>query len=238
MVGSEIAEAIQMPPALEAAWHARGYYGSVSHNVKAIYQRYMGWYDGNPAHLWGHIPVEAGKRYVAAIGGADAVLEQARAAYAAGDFRWVAELVNHLVFAEPENAAARALQADALEQLGFGAENGTWRSAYLAGAAELRHGSFGTPATTASGDLLGALSPGQVFDAIAIRVDGPRAWHETLSIGVVLTDDGTTYRLDLRNGVLVHREAPVDGRRSPGPHHPRGVARTARWRHAGHRPGG
>ncbi len=211
MVGSEIAEAIQMPPALEAAWHARGYYGSVSHNVKAIYQRYMGWYDGNPAHLWGHIPVEAGKRYVAAIGGADAVLEQARAAYAAGDFRWVAELVNHLVFAEPENAAARALQADALEQLGFGAENGTWRSAYLAGAAELRHGSFGTPATTASGDLLGALSPGQVFDAIAIRVDGPRAWHEKLSIGVVLTDDGTTYRLDLRNGVLVHREAPVEG---------------------------
>jgi alkyl sulfatase BDS1-like metallo-beta-lactamase superfamily hydrolase len=211
MVGSEIAEAIQMPPALEAAWHARGYYGSVSHNVKAIYQRYMGWYDGNPAHLWGHIPVEAGKRYVAAIGGADALLQQARAAYAAGDFRWVAELVNHLVFAEPENAAARALQADALEQLGFGAENGTWRSAYLAGATELRHGSFGTPAATASADLLGALSPGQVFDAIAIRVDGPRAWDETLSIGVVLTDDGTTYRLDLRNGVLVHREAPVDG---------------------------
>jgi alkyl sulfatase BDS1-like metallo-beta-lactamase superfamily hydrolase len=211
MVGSEIAEAIQMPPALEAAWHARGYYGSVSHNVKAIYQRYMGWYDGNPAHLWQHIPVEAGRLYVAAIGGADAVLEKARAAYEDGDFRWVAELVNHLVFAEPGNEAAKALQADALEQLGFGAENGTWRSAYLAGATELRRGNFGTPTATSSADLMGALSPEQVFDAIAIRVDGPRAWDETLSIGVALTDDGTSYRLDLRNGVLVHREAVVDG---------------------------
>ena len=211
MVGSEIAEAMQMPPALEAAWHARGYYGSVSHNVKAIYQRYMGWYDGNPAHLWGHIPVEAGRRYVAAMGGADAVLATARAAFADGDFRWVAELVNHLVFAEPANAAAKALQADALEQLGFGSENGTWRSAYLAGATELRHGSFGTPVATNAPELLAALTPGQVFDAIAIRVDGPKAWGETLSIGVILTDDGTSYRLDLRNGVLVQREAPVDG---------------------------
>jgi alkyl sulfatase BDS1-like metallo-beta-lactamase superfamily hydrolase len=210
MVGSEIAEAIQMPPALEAAWHARGYYGSVSHNVKAVYQRYMGWYDGNPAHLWQHIPTEAGRRYVAAMGGADAVLRTARSAFDEGDFRWVAELVNHLVFAEPENAAARALQADALEQLGFGAENGTWRSAYLAGATELRRGSFGTPTATSSADLLGALSPDQVFDAIAIRVDGPRAWDLALSIGVSLADTGQSYRLDLRNGVLVHREAPVD----------------------------
>ena len=211
MVGSEIAEAIQMPPALEAAWHARGYYGSVSHNVKAIYQRYMGWYDGNPAHLWGHIPVEAGKRYVAAMGGADAVLAIAREAFAQGDFRWVVELVNHLVFAEPDNEAAKALQADALEQLGFGSENGTWRSAYLAGATELRRGSFGTPVKTNAPELLAALTPSQIFDAIAIRVDGPKAWEETLSIGVALTDVGTSFRLDLRNGVLVHRVASVDG---------------------------
>ena len=210
MTGSEIAEAITMPPALEAAWNTRGYYGSVSHNVKAIYQRYMGWYDGNPAHLWGHVPVEAGKRYVTAMGGADAVLTLARAAFEEGDFRWVAELVNHLVFAEPDNAAAKALQADALEQLGFGSENGTWRSSYLAGAAELRHGSFGTPVSV-SPDMLRALSPEQVFDAIAIRVDGPRAWNEQLSIGVALTDTNETYRLDLRNGVLVHQLAPLDG---------------------------
>ncbi len=211
MVGAEIAEAIQLPPALEQAWHARGYYGSVSHNVKAIYQRYMGWYDGNPAHLWQHAPTEAATRYVAAMGGPDTVLVVAREAFDAGDFRWVVELVNHVIFADPENTAAKALQADAFEQLGFGAENGTWRSAFLAGATELRHGSFGTPAATAAADLIAALSPAQLFDAIAIRVDGPRAWDETLSIGVVLADEGTSYRLDLRNGVLVHREAPVDG---------------------------
>ena len=211
MVGSEIAEAMQLPPALEHAWHARGYYGSVSHNVKAIYQRYMGWYDGNPAHLWPHIPTEAATRYVAAIGGADRVLALAREAYDAGDFRWVAELVNHVIFADPENRAAAGLQADALEQLGFGAENGTWRSAYLAGARELRSGTFGTPAATAGQDIMAALNPGQVFDAIAIRIDGPRAWDEVISIGVTLDGMGTSYRLELRNGVLVHREAPVDG---------------------------
>jgi alkyl sulfatase BDS1-like metallo-beta-lactamase superfamily hydrolase len=211
MVGIEIAEALQMPPALERAWHTRGYYGSVSHNVKAIYQRYMGWYDGNPAHLWGHVPAEAGRRYVAAMGGADAVLATAREAYAAGDFRWVTELVNHLVFADPANEAAKALQADALEQLGFGTENGTWRSAFLAGATELRHGSFGTPVSTSSADVLGALTPEQIFDAIAIRVDGPRAFGETLSIGVELTDVSASYRLELRNGVLVHRVAAADG---------------------------
>ena len=210
MTGAEIAEAIQMPPALEQAWHARGYYGSVSHNVKAIYQRYMGWYDGNPAHLWQHVPTEAATRYVAAMGGADAVVGRARDAFEAGDFRWAAEILDHVIFADPDNKAARALQADTFEQLGFGAENGTWRSAYLAGATELRHGSFGTPAATSSADIISALTPEQVFDAIAIRVDGPRAWNETLSIGVVLSDAGASYRLDLRNGVLVHRQGAVD----------------------------
>jgi alkyl sulfatase BDS1-like metallo-beta-lactamase superfamily hydrolase len=210
MVGAEIAEAMRMPPALERAWHTRGYYGSVSHNVKAIYQRYMGWYDGNPAHLWGHVPEEAGKRYVAAMGGAEAVLSGAREAFAAGDLRWVVELLDHLIFADPQNAAARALQADAFEQLGFGAENGTWRSAFVAGATELRQGSFGSPVRTDAPDLLAALPPEQIFDAIAIRVDGPRAWDERLSIGVILTDTGAAHRLDLRNGVLVHREASID----------------------------
>jgi alkyl sulfatase BDS1-like metallo-beta-lactamase superfamily hydrolase len=210
MTGAEIAEAMAMPPALEAAWHARGYYGTVSHNTKAIYQRYMGWYDGNPAHLWQHPPVEAGRRYVAAIGGADAVLRVGREAFDAGDFRWAAEVLSHLVFAEPDHAEAKALLADTLEQLGFLAENGTWRSAYLAGAHELRHGSFGTPVTT-SPDMLRALSPEQVFDAIALRVNGPRAWGESLAIGIALTDMGESYRLELGNSVLVHRAAPVDG---------------------------
>jgi alkyl sulfatase BDS1-like metallo-beta-lactamase superfamily hydrolase len=208
--GAEIAEAIELPPALERAWHARGYYGSVSHNVKAIYQRYMGWYDGNPARLWQHTPAEQAKRYVAAMGGIDAVVAHAQAAFDEGDLRWATELLDRAIFADPGHAGARELQAQTLEQLAYGAENGTWRNAFLAGATELRHGSFGTPATF-SPDLLLALAPEQVFDAIAIRVNGPRAWDETLSVGIQLTDAGEAYRLDLRNGVLVHRSAPAEG---------------------------
>lgn len=208
LVGSEIAEAIQLPPTLENAWHARGYYGSVSHNVKAIYQRYMGWYDGNPAHLWQHVPEEQAKRYVEFMGGADAVLEKARVSYADGDLRWVAEVVNHVVFADPDNAAAKELLADTYEQLGYGAENGTWRNIYLAGAHELRHGSFGTPVSARSQDTLEQLTPTQIFDGIAVQIDGPRAWHDTIALDVTLPDIETTYRLTLRNGVLTHTAAP------------------------------
>ena len=109
MTGSEIAEGFTLPPALENAWHARGYYGSVSHNVKAIYQRYMGWYDGNPANLWRHPPTAAGRRYVDYMGGADAVVARARASFDEGDFRWVAEVLSHVVFADPARITATPL---------------------------------------------------------------------------------------------------------------------------------
>ncbi len=207
MVGPEIAEAIQLPPALEQAWSTHGYYGSVSHNVKAIYQRYMGWFDGNPAHLWQHPPVEAARRYVEFMGGADAVVERARASYEAGDLRWVAEVVNHVVFADPSHAAARALLADTYEQLGYGAENGTWRNFYLSGAMELRDGSFGTPVATSSPDMVAQLSPPMLLDALAIQVDGPRAWDEQLTFDIELTDAPERYRVALRNGVLTYTTA-------------------------------
>ena len=212
-VGAEIAEMLEMPPALEAAWHTHGYYGSVSHNVKAVYQRYLGWYEGNPARLWQHPPEAAARRYVAAMGGIDAALAEARQAWDVGDYRWVVEVLDHVLFADETNEAARALQADALEQIGFGAENGTWRSAYLSGAHELRHGNFGTPTTAASRDLIGSLSVPQVFDSVGIRVDGPRAWDAHLRIAWVITDTGTIHVIELRNGVLNHRAvdaAPAD----------------------------
>lgn len=209
--GPEIAEQIALPPALENAWHARGYYGSVSHNVKAIYQRYMGWFDGNPAHLWEHPPVERARRYVELGGGADAVVATAQSAFDAGDYRWVAELLNHVVFAQPDHAAARELLADTYEQLGYGAENGTWRSFFLSGATELRDGPFGTPTATSAPDILAALTPTLLFDALAVQVDGPRAWDEDLSVDVVLTDSGERYRLWLRNGVLSYSAAPQRG---------------------------
>ncbi|MGW6228800.1 alkyl/aryl-sulfatase [Cellulosimicrobium cellulans] len=211
LTGPEIAEQITLPPALENAWHARGYYGSVSHNVKAIYQRYMGWFDGNPAHLWEHPPVERARRYVELGGGADAVVATAQSAFDAGDYRWVAELLNHVVFAQPDHAAARELLADTYEQLGYGAENGTWRSFFLSGATELRDGPFGTPTATSAPDILAALTPTLLFDALAVQVDGPRAWDEVLSVDVVLTDSGERYRLWLRNGVLSYSAAPQRG---------------------------
>ncbi|HKP07626.1 MAG TPA: alkyl sulfatase dimerization domain-containing protein [Microbacterium sp.] len=209
--GIEIAEHLQLPPALENAWHARGYYGSVSHDIKAIYQRYMGWFDGNPAHLWQHPPVEQGKRYVEFGGGADAVLDKARAAFETGDYRWAAEITSHLVFAEPDNTSARDLLADILEQLGYGAENGIWRNFFLSGTTELRDGQFGTPTVAASADVISALTPEMLFDAIAIQIDGPRAWEEKLSIDVALTDTDTRYRLWLSNGALIYSAAPQAG---------------------------
>ncbi|RMI14287.1 MBL fold metallo-hydrolase [Cellulomonas triticagri] len=203
LTGVQIAEEITLPPALERAWHAHGYYGSTSHNVKAVYQRYMGWYDGNPAHLWSLPAPESSRRYVAWMGGADAVVERARAAFADGDLRWVAEVLDHVVQAEPDHAGARALLADAHEQLGFGAENGTWRSAYLGAATELRQGPFGTPTETTSPDLLAALSVDQLLDSLAIRVDAPRCWDDRIEIDLDLGPEGAT-RLSLHHGVLVH----------------------------------
>ena len=193
-----------MPPALEAQWHTHGYYGSVNHNVKAVYQRYMGWYDANPANLWPHPPEAVAPRYVAAMGGRDGALAVARQAWADGDYRWCAEVGKHLVFADATDDDARTLLADALEQLGFGAENGTWRNAYLAGATELRSGNFGTPVST-GGDIVTALTVEQVFDSIAVRVDGPRAWDEHVVIAWRISDEDRTYLTELRNGVLNHR---------------------------------
>jgi alkyl sulfatase BDS1-like metallo-beta-lactamase superfamily hydrolase len=210
MTGAEIAEEMALPPALERAWHARGYYGSVSHNVKAIYQRYMGWYDAVPAHLWPHPPVEAARRYVEFMGGADAVVAKARASFDAGDYRWVAEVLNHVVFARPDLEAARELLADTYEQLGYGSENGTWRCAYLSGAHELRHGVFGTPISPVSADVVAQLTPEQLFDSLAVRVDGPRCWDERIAIDVALSDADVRYRLRLRNGVLTYTRAPQE----------------------------
>jgi len=208
--GAEIAELIELPPALENAWSTHGYYGSVSHNVKAIYQRYMGWFDGNPTRLWPHPPAEQATRYVDALGGIDRVVELAQAAFDSGDFRWAATLLDHAIFTDESHRPARELLADTLEQLGYGAENGTWRNFFLSGATELREGNFGTPTATSAPAIVAQLTPEQLFDAIAISVNGPKAWDLDISINLVLTDLDAAYRLTLRNGVLIHRKAEAD----------------------------
>ncbi|MFD8404948.1 alkyl/aryl-sulfatase [Streptomyces anulatus] len=205
--GSEIAEHLQLPPALEKAWSTHGYYGSVNHNLKAVYQRYMGWFDGNPAHLWQHTPTEAGRRYVEFMGGADTVVAKARDSFDSGDLRWAAEVLNHVVLTRPDHTAARELLADTYEQLGYGAENGTWRNFYLSGTTELREGRFGTPTVTASADIIANLSPRLLFDALAVQINGPEAWDLKITIDIVLTDTAETYRLGLTNGVLTHTAA-------------------------------
>jgi alkyl sulfatase BDS1-like metallo-beta-lactamase superfamily hydrolase len=209
-VAAEIAEHLELPPSLEQEWHCRGYYGSINHNLKAVYQRYLGWFDGNPAHLWPHPPEAAGERYVELAGGADALLAHAQQAFARGDFRWVAEVVNHLVFADPGNAEARELQARALEQLGYGAENGTWRNFFLMGAHELRHGSGGTAASTPP-DFIVSLSDEQLFDALAIQIDGPRAGDRRITLDWRFTDTGQQHALTLQHGVLTHRRGAPRG---------------------------
>ena len=208
--GIEIAENFAMPPALDNAWHARGYYGSVSHNVKAVYQRYMGWFDGNPARLWPHPPEAIGPRYVDAMGGVDRVVELAQQAFDDGDFRWAATLLDHAMFTDENHPGARALYADTLEQLAYGSETATWRNFFLAGATELRDGNFGTPVQANSTAMVGQLTPEQMFDVLAISVNGPRAWDLDLAIDVTFLDTAVNYRLTLRNGVLVYRKTVAD----------------------------
>jgi alkyl sulfatase BDS1-like metallo-beta-lactamase superfamily hydrolase len=208
--GAEIAEMFEMPPALERAWHTHGYYGSISHNVKAVYQRYMGWFDGNPGRLWPHPPEALATRYVDAIGGIDRVVELAQAAFDAGDFRWAATLLDHAVFTDSEHGAARALYADTLEQLAYGAENATWRNFFMSGATELRDGNFGTAGQVASPTMLAQLTLEQIFDSLAIRVNGPRSWDLDVATDITFADASTNYRLTLRNGVLVYRKVAAD----------------------------
>ena len=208
--GIEIAEGFEMPPALQKAWNTHGYYGSVSHNVKAVYQRYMGWFDGNPGRLWVHPPEAIGPRYVEAMGGLDNVVKIAQQAFDDGDFRWAATLLDHAMFTDEKHAAARQLYIATLQQLAYGSENGPWRNFFLAGATELADGNFGTPTQVAPTTLMAQLSPEQIFDALAISVNGPKAWHLDLKLDVTFLDTDINYRLTLRNGVLVYRRVNAD----------------------------
>ena len=203
--GIEIAETFQMPPALEKAWHTHGYYGSVSHNVKAVYQRYMGWFDGNPATLDELPPEEAAKKFVDYMGGADAILKKAKEDYNQGNYRWVAQVVSKIVFADPNNQQARNLEADALEQLGYQAESGPWRNFYLTGAQELRNGVQKLPTpNTASPDTVRAMTPEMFFDYLGVHINGEKAGTAKAVFNIDLGNDGGKYKLELENGVLNH----------------------------------
>ncbi|MCX5559189.1 alkyl/aryl-sulfatase [Streptomyces sp. NBC_00038] len=216
LTGTEIAEEMRLPPALEQSWHARGYYGSLSHNVKAVYQRYMGWYDGNPAHLWEHPPVELARRYVDLAGGAEWALAKARAYADEGDLRFAATLLNHVVFAEPGNTEAKETLAGVYDRLGQGSENGPWRNFYLTAAMELRKGAGRVTLDTANAELASALTVSMLLDSLAVRIDGPRAWDDRLTLDLVVIDEQRRHRVNLHNGALTHRAMPVH--HTPKPH--------------------
>ena len=188
LVASEIAEVLDLPEDFLECSHTRGYYGSLVHNTKAIYQFYLSWYDANPAHLWSHPPQEAGRRYVEFMGGADELLAKARRSFDQGDYRWVAEVVNHLVFADPSNHGARELQAAALEQLGYQSEAATWRNAYLTGAAELRNG--GSEPRRRRRGLMAAITLEQMVDALAVCLSAADTAGMRSRLNVELTDSG------------------------------------------------
>lgn len=203
---AEIAESLDLPPGLAERWPMRGYYGSVSHNVKAVYQRYLSWYDGNPANLNPLPPRQTARKTLEYMGGAAAALARAREDYARGEYRWVAQLAKEVVFADPGNAEARALCADALEQLGYQAESATWRNAYLYGAQELRHGKARLPARpAASPDMIAGLSTDVFFDLMAVRLDASKAAGQALRIEWRFADRGETVAQTLRHSTLTHR---------------------------------
>ena len=212
---NEIAEMLTLPDAIADEWFNRDYYGTVSHNVKAVYQRYLGWFDANPAHLHELPQVDSAKKFVEYMGGADAVLERATEDFNRGEYRWVAQVVNHLVFADPTNQSARELQADALEQLGYQSESGPWRSFYLTGASELRNGSPSIPGLrgAVSLDVMAAMTPEMVLDNCAVKLNGPRASEHQVEFEIVFTDRQQAFHVFIGSGALRHRrlDSPSGG---------------------------
>lgn len=202
---NEIARMIALPAALEKNWYTRQYYGTVSHNAKAVYQKYMGWYDANPVHLAALPPAESARKFVEYFGDVDAVLAKAAKDFEEGAYQWVAEVTNLVVFADPGNRAARLLCADALEQLGFQAESGPWRNAYLTGAKELRDGVDADPKyrTTGSSDIQRAMTPSMMLDYLGILLDANAAENLNLTVNLAFTDEDP-YLLTVRSGVVLY----------------------------------
>ncbi|MFG1941438.1 alkyl/aryl-sulfatase [Nonomuraea sp. NPDC048826] len=204
LTAQEIAEYLQPPPALAALP------GAIS-VIRAVHQHYLGWFDGNPAHLWEHPPRQSAIRYVECLGGGAAVVALAERYAAGGDLRFAAQLLNHAVFADEGNKRARDLLAEVYTRLGHGARDAAWRNAYLMGALELTDGIASPGGGTVAPGALATLSPERLFDALAVRVDGPKAWHESLAIDWHLTDLGLRYRTVLSNGALIRQADPPEG---------------------------
>lgn len=204
---AEISNTLVLPERLNKVWYTRQYYGTLSHNIKAVYQRYLGWYDANPVDLNPMSPEDHSKKPVSYLGDTDRVLALAKEDYDNGEYQWVAEITKELVFADPTNQDARNLCADALEQLGYQAESGTWRNAYLIGALELRNGNqtdrldFFTAG--ASMETRAAMTPDMILDFIDIGTDALAAADDDLTLNLIFTDHDAKYYVVRKAGVLL-----------------------------------
>ncbi|MCS5593504.1 MAG: MBL fold metallo-hydrolase [Porticoccaceae bacterium] len=207
----EIAEQLELPDSLAKNFHIRGYYGTLSHNSKAVYQHYFGWYDGNPANLNPLPPEQSAMRYVEFMGGSEVILRRANDYMAKGDYRWVGEVLNHLVFAEPNNIAAREMLAEAYRQMAYQAESGPWRDIYLSGATELISGKVKKGySKTGSQAFLQEVPLLQFMKALSVQLDAGKAEGESLKLNVLFTERKQNFVLTIRNSVMYYREAPVD----------------------------
>ena len=208
---TEIADMIQLPEALEKVWYTRQYYGTLRHNVRAVYQKYMGWYDANPVHLNELAPTEYAQKLVEYLGDADRIIEMARADFEKGEYQWVAQITNALVFADPANQDARCLCADALEQLGYQAESGAWRNAYLTAALELRNGTDNYPKANRIG--VGSTAQGMdaqtMLDCMGIQMDAEKLADRSFTVNLKL-QDGDDYLLKVHHGVLLYYKDTFD----------------------------
>ncbi|WP_213306887.1 alkyl/aryl-sulfatase [Paraburkholderia sacchari] len=207
----EIGDKVKLPKSLDNQWYNHGYYGTVVHDAKAVYQRYMGWYSGNPADLHPLPPVETAKNTMDFMGGVPAVIKKSRDAYAKGEYRWVAQVMNMAVYAEPNNQEAKNLEADALEQLGYQSEAGPWRDVYLMGAYELRNGIPKVPAVqTASPDTIRAMTPEMALEYLSMHINGDKADGKNITVNWVFPDLHKQYAVSLENSVLVYNEGKLN----------------------------
>ena len=210
MTPNEISDALSLPESLNGEWYNRGFYGSISHNVKAVYDKYMGWYNGIPAELNPHAPVERGRRYMDAMGGQEGLLAEGQKAFDEGDYRWSAELLQHLVFAAPSYRAGRELLADSYEQLGYVAESAIWRNIYLTGAKELRQGGADKYTGGSESYILEAATDDQVLDLAAVRLLPEKSEGKELSLNIKFRETQNSFNLRVKNSVLVYHQDMTD----------------------------
>lgn len=202
---NEISAMLTLPEKLEKVWYTRPYYGTLAHNAKAVYQKYLGWYDANPVNLNPLPPSDTAKKLVEYLGSTELVLCKAKKDYAKGEYQWVAQITKELVYADPSNQKARNLCADALEQLGYQAESGAWRNAYLMGAAELRKGNLSGLARTANGlgSAMKEMTVDMLLDYIAILTDANAAQNDDVTLNLIVTDVNEKFYVTRKNGILL-----------------------------------